>query len=165
MIAGEAGVSVGTVYSYFKDKQDILIEISMLYEKEMYSQFYKTIEKDILLTDSVEQAILKIIKKLSEIIRQNFTLHMETITLSMTHKRIRDHYASNEIKNANRISRLFRERYKKKIKTRDKEASMLVTPKAKEEIVQYCLCYEINIAEERVFKQTARMVAAYLEKD
>ena len=34
-----------------------------------------------------------------------------------------------------------------------------------EEIVQYCLCYDIEIPEERVFRQTARMVAAYLEKD
>ena len=165
MIAQAAGVSVGTVYSYFEDKQDIFIAVSMLYGKEMYSQFYKTIEKDISLSDTIEEAMFKLIKKLAEIIRLNYTLHMETITLSMTHKRIRDHYASNETKNANRISRLFRERFKNKIKTRDQEASMLVTHKAIEEIVQYCLCYEMDIPEERVFRQTARMVAAYLEKD
>jgi hypothetical protein len=40
-----------------------------------------------------------------------------------------------------------------------------VIHKAIEEIVQYCVSYNVDIPEERIFEETARMIAAYLEKD
>ena len=47
----------------------------------------------------------------------------------------------------------------------DQEAALFVIHKTIEEIVQYCVNYDVDIPEERIFQEMSRMIAAYLEKD
>jgi AcrR family transcriptional regulator len=163
MIAKKADVSIGAIYSYFRDKRDIFIEVSKLYTSEMYNSFLETIERDLKKTNTVEEAVYMIIRKLREIVVEHFTIHMETIMLSWIDERIRNHHVNNENRNARAIVTMFFKRFGDRLKIRDQTAAIFVVHHAVEEIIQYMLFYNVDISEELVDRELARMVAGYLE--
>jgi len=163
MIAKKADVSIGVIYSYFRDKRDIFIEVSKLYTGEMYNSFLEIIERDLPKTNTVEDAVYMIILKLREVIVEHFTIHMETIMLSWIDERIRNHHVNNENRNARAIVTMFFKRFGDRLKIRDQKATIFVVHHAVEDIIQYMLFYDIEISEELVFRELAGMIAGYLE--
>jgi AcrR family transcriptional regulator len=64
-IAKAAGVSTGTVYSYFKDKKDIFIASLMQYYDSLISHTYRTMS-EIKEAASLEELVIRIIDKAVE---------------------------------------------------------------------------------------------------
>lgn len=64
-IAKAAGVSTGTVYSYFKDKKDIFIASLMQYYESLISHTYRTMS-DIKGAASLEELVIRIIDRAVE---------------------------------------------------------------------------------------------------
>lgn len=56
-IAEEAGVSVGTIYNYFKDKKDILSYIFKIEQKKMNIYFKRFLKKDLSVPEKLEYLI------------------------------------------------------------------------------------------------------------
>ena len=86
-IAKKANVSTGIVYSYFKDKEDILIEVVKIYIASLRHQF------DQLLLSSINQKSLpNIIEKIIDVLISSHTMnvdaHNEFMAMSMLNKDI-----------------------------------------------------------------------------
>jgi AcrR family transcriptional regulator len=163
LIAKKAGVSIGTIYSYFGDKRDIFIEAVQLYSKDMYDNLFKAIENNLCQTDTLEDCFYKIMKKLKEIISAHLIIHRDIMVLSMTDLRIRETYIHNEAATAESIVNLLIPRFKDKIKINYDSISIFIMQKSIEEFVQFLLFFNIDIDEDRVFHEMAHMFAFYIE--
>lgn len=78
-IAKVAGVSTGIVYSYFKDKKDILLQALQLYFRNIFSPIKLFLDN---LTKLNKQTIHEFLKVAIKSHKDNFMLHEEVIALS-----------------------------------------------------------------------------------
>ena len=164
MIAKEAGVSIGTIYSYFQDKRDIYIATAALYGHDMYDNFSSVIKNKKFSEGNVEEIVYTIILKFKEIIQSHYNFHLDSVVLSLTDEKIREVLAAQEHEVANSISLLFIQLMGDKIEVRDDKVSTFIVHKAIEEIVQHILFYKVDLPEELVFRELALMISRYLEK-
>ncbi len=162
MISKKAGLSIGTIYSYFGDKRDVFIEVTKQYSEELYEGLAASLEDDLDAADSLESALLKIVHTLKKMLARNATLHRETIILALSDASFRGHHHGIQQKTANRIGGLFISRFSGVIRVSDQAAAIFIVYKAIEEIVQYFLFYEVELDEERILHEMTRMIAGYL---
>jgi AcrR family transcriptional regulator len=162
MIAKNAGISIGVVYSYFRDKREIFIEVSKIYGEELYNKLSTEIENEISKTDTIEESIYKIILKTKEIISTHFNLHKQTVLLSMTDTTVREYYIAQEKIMSNRIGVLFLKKFKEKIKN-NQDVTIFIITKTIEGIVEYLLFNNLKTKEELLFREIAKMTSLYLE--
>ena len=78
-IAKVAGVSTGIVYSYFKDKKDILLHVIKLYFKNIFSPIKNFLDN---LKELNEQSLSEFLKIAIKSHEENYMLHEEVIALS-----------------------------------------------------------------------------------
>jgi AcrR family transcriptional regulator len=163
MIAKKAGVSIGTIYSYFDDKREIFIEAGKLYTKYLYDNLSGAIANDLGPSDTIEDTIYKITRTLSELIGTHLIIHREIYVRSMTDLGLREKYLHNEATTAESIVRLFLPRFKDKIKIGYDSTLIFIMQKIIEDFVQFLLFFKVDIDEDRVFRELARMFAHYIE--
>lgn len=164
MIAQAAGVSIGTIYSYFQDKRDIYIATAALYGHDMYDNFSSIIQDKKFSAENVEEMVYTIIIKFKEIIQSHYNFHLDSVVLSLTDEKIREVLALQEHEIANSISRLFIQSMGDKIEVQDAKVSTFIVHKAIEEIVQHMLFYKVDLPEDLIFRELALMVSRYIEK-
>ena len=80
-IAKVAGVSTGIVYSYFKDKKDILLQVIELYFSNIFSPIREFLDRAKTL-DLKEQVIERFLTVAIKSHEDNYALHEEVIALS-----------------------------------------------------------------------------------
>ena len=81
-VAREAGVSIGTIYAYFRDKQDIFVAARQMYRHELYENFLEVIEHELDAAASVEEALMAMIKKrLDQVMGRHLTFYREMLIL------------------------------------------------------------------------------------
>lgn len=87
-IAKAAGVSTGTVYSYFKDKKDIFIACLTVYFEDITGPIYKTVSeiKDV---SSMEELVVRIIDKSVEEHIASRSAHDEIMAMTFLDQDIR----------------------------------------------------------------------------
>jgi AcrR family transcriptional regulator len=163
LIAKKAGVSIGTIYSYFGDKREIFIEAGKLYTKYLYDNLLIAIKNDLSPADTIEDSIYKITRKLSELIKTHLTIHRDIYVHSMTDLGLQEGYIHNETATAESIVKLFIPRFKDKIKISYDSTSIFIMQKIIEDFVQFLLFFKVDIDEDRVFRELARMLAYYIE--
>ncbi len=95
-IAKVAGVSTGIVYSYFKDKKDILLQVIKLYFQNIFSPIGEFLNKlqSLKLNKQVIDEFLKVAIKSHE---DNDTLHEEVIALSHSDEDVHNQFLQFEI--------------------------------------------------------------------
>ncbi len=164
MIAKAAGVSIGTIYSYFQDKRDIYIATAALYGHDMYDNFSSIIQDKKFSAENVEEMVYTIIVKFKEIIQSHYNFHLDSVVLSLTDEKIREVLAVQEHEIANSISQLFIQSMGDKIEVQDYKVSTFIVHKAIEEIVQHMLFYKVDLPEDLVFQELALMVSRYIAK-
>jgi len=164
MIAKEAGVSIGTIYSYFQDKRDIYIATAELYSHDMYDNFSSVIQNKKFSAENIEEMVYAIILKFKEMIQSHYNFHLDSVVLSLTDEKIREVIAAREHEVANSVSLLFIQLMGDKIEVQDDKVSTFIVHKAIEEIVQHILFYKVDLPEDIVFRELALMVSRYIEK-
>ena len=104
-IAKAAGVSTGIVYSYFKDKHDILIEGIKLYANDI---FYPMInfENTKLDKDNLKQTFYNMINSFIENHKLSQTAHEEIMAMVHTDKEIAETYHNYEIEITNKFAEI-----------------------------------------------------------
>jgi AcrR family transcriptional regulator len=163
-IAKAAGVSIGTIYSYFQDKRDIYIATAALYGNQMYENFSSVIKKGKFPTENVEEVIYTIIIKFKEIIQSHYNFHLDSVVLSLTDEKIRAALNVQEHEIANSISALFVQLVGDKIEVQDEKIATFIVHKTMEDIVQHILFYKVDLPEDLVFRELALMISRYIEK-
>ncbi|MBW1898195.1 MAG: TetR/AcrR family transcriptional regulator [Deltaproteobacteria bacterium] len=163
-IAKAAGVSIGTIYSYFQDKRDIYIATAVLYSHDMYTNFSSAIQDKKVSAENIEEVLYTIIIKFKEIIQSHYNFHLDSVVLSLTDDKIREALAVQEHEVANSVSTLFVQLLGDKIEVQDEEIATFIIRKAIEEIVQHILFYKVDLPEELVFRELALMISRYIEK-
>ena len=162
LIAREAGVSIGTIYSYFQDKKDIFIAVRDLYRDEMFARFLKLIHEELQESATLEEGIQALIQTLYAFFREHAILHRENIILTLMdedHKR--DHLV-RERNNGRAIVDLFYDRFQDRISREKTEVVSYVVHRTVREVVQHQFLYSEDIDEPRTFREIAAMIAGYL---
>lgn len=93
-IAKVAGVSTGIVYSYFKDKKDILLQVIKLYFKNIFTPIQAFLNNIKELNKQTINEFLKIAIKSHE---DNYTLHEEVIALSHLDEDVHNEFINFEL--------------------------------------------------------------------
>ncbi len=163
-IAAAADVSIGTVYAYFADKKGIFIEVFTLYSAELARGFSNQIEKDVPEHPDIEEFIYGLITRFFEIINNRLRLHRDCIIMSFLDDQARSVYTALERQGEAVVVGAFFDRFRDRIDVVNTPAARFVVHKAIDEIIQYLLFYEVPIDRDSVFRETARMIARYLEK-
>ena len=103
-IAKVAGVSTGIVYSYFKDKKDILLQVIELYFQNVFRpiQIFLDNLQNIELNQKVVEQFLQIAIKSHQ---DNYTLHEEVIALSHLDEDVHKQFLNFELTVSNTIEK------------------------------------------------------------
>ena len=163
-IAAAAGVSIGTVYAYFVDKKKTFVEVCALYSAELEHSFFNHIDEGLPDHPDVEEFVYGVIRRFFDIFRTHINIHRDCVIMSLTDDQVRSVYTALERRGEETVVGAFTERFGDRIEVRDAEAARLVIHKTIDEIIQYLLFYEVPVDRDRVFRETARMIARYLEK-
>lgn len=100
-IAKEANVSTGIVYSYFLNKNDILLQSLQLYFDNIYAPVYQYLEK---VSKIDENTIKEFIFITIHVHKENYKVHEEMLALSHLNKDVHDMFMENESKMTQKIS-------------------------------------------------------------
>lgn len=164
MIAEKSGVSVGTIYSYFSDKSEIFIEAAKLYVNKIYVNISEIIRKDIDPSENLEDSIYKAISEVSGLIKQDFIIHKDIFIKSLTDMEIQQWYLHEQAEKAELGIRLFIDLYRDKIRINYDSVPIFIAQKIIINLIRSLLLFKLDIDEERVFRELARMFAYYLER-
>lgn len=162
-IAVEAGVSVGTIYSYFKDKRDILMEVVADLSESTYENLKGVLNDVIEKTDTLEDAFRMIIKKHWEGHSNDRQLHRDIIIQSLKDREI---YEKTIAKNHDYrlILEEILKKYKNQIDIEDKELAGFLPLMVVNEMVHYLMHYGSPIPVKRILDGLTKMVSRYLKK-
>lgn len=105
-IAKAAGVSTGIVYSYFKDKHDILLEGIKRYANNIFYPILDFSSNNELNKDNLEKIIKDMILKFIEKHKLSQTAHEEITAMTHSDKDVAHFFHENEIEMSNAITDL-----------------------------------------------------------
>lgn len=111
-IAKSAGVSIGILYQYFKDKHDILIDGFKLYSNSIFFPMLQITDKNmnLTITNSNISCVLKdMVNKFIRNHKISQTAHEEIIAMIHSDKEVAEIYHNSEMEMTNKIVRLLLE--------------------------------------------------------
>lgn len=111
-IAKSAGVSIGILYQYFKDKHDILIDGFKLYSNSIFFPMLQITDKnrDLTITNSNIPCVLKdMVNKFIRNHKISQTAHEEIIAMIHSDKEVAEIYHNSEMEMTNKIVQLLLE--------------------------------------------------------
>lgn len=162
-IVEEAGVSIGTFYSYYKDKNDIALEIIRKYSEEFYGNLSAETISSLPENADMPRIILEILTRMRKSALKNKKLHKEFAILSLA-----DQTLSIAVKKIER-ERIGTEVFKliqyfgKNRKLRSEPASLLIAQRAMDDIITYMVLQGFDIPDDKILEETAIMIGKYLE--
>lgn len=162
MIAREAGVSIGTIYSYFKDKQDIFVAARTLYRDEMHRRFLEAIETKLDPSDPLEHAIMTLLKTFEDIIGRFAVFHRQNLILSLSDKKLGADQMALEWNNTRALAEIFYNKFGHRITVEDTETVTYILHRILKEMVETLLFFPMEVSKDNVFKELSTMLAGYL---
>jgi len=162
-IAKEAGVSVGSFYSYFKDKKSLLLEIL----DSFYSRFRDTIFN---LPGDIDPSTLPLKTAIRHYIQNTFSAFeiapdFMRATYSMLYydPDVQKLYKEGEKLEKEKIRELFH-RAGDKISVKDKDAAVMVVYSATANIAHRLILLGLEMDKQRLIEELIEMLTAYLSK-
>ncbi len=160
-IAGEAGVSVGTFYSYFKDKRDVFLAVIRQYSGDVFGEMIANIHEmkqgPARLAEVVRSLIL-VAKKRHD---HEKGLHKQMLVESIRDPEVQE-LALMEESRADPLIREILNQYMDQIDVKDVDAAIFLMTTCVEQIIHHLILYGSPIPEERVFEELSRMIYRYL---
>ena len=163
-IAAEAGVSIGSFYSYFKNKKTLFIEVFREFESNRILQILTSQAP----APDVEHAnkrevVQNIIQSIAAAHDESTSFHREVLAM---------HYADPEVEaDYNQMQASFFKHFsdylnqiKHKLRVEDIEAASVVVCMAVESIIHALKAFETHLPEDRVVSALSEMVYRYLFK-
>ena len=164
-IAQEAGVSIGTIYAYFRDKQDIFVAVRGMYRDELYENFLEVIEHELDAAVSLEEALLAVIKRLDGVMGRRLNFYREMLILVLRDDQQKQGFIIEERDNGRAVADLLFQKFQSRIKTTDRELTVFVVHRIIREVVQFMLLFPSDMPRDRVYGEMAGIMAGYLQTD
>ena len=162
-IAGEAGVSVGTFYSYFKDKRDVFLEVIRQYSADIFGELIDNIRDLKQSPANLEEVVRSLILVAKKRHDHEKGLHKQMIVQSIRDPKIRQLSLIEEGRADSLIREIF-DKYTDQIDVKDVDAAIFLVTNCVEEMIHHLIIHDSKIPEERVFEELARMVYRYLAR-
>ncbi|TGK25325.1 TetR/AcrR family transcriptional regulator [Leptospira stimsonii] len=161
-IVEAAGVSIGTFYSYYRDKNDIALEILRKYSEEFYGSLAgDTI--DSLKGESDLSAILyEILLRMKNSALKNPKLHRELAILSLTDAKIAAAVKKIEKERIQTEASKLLQYFAGKVQLRSEPTSLLIAQRAMDDIISYMVLQGFDVDSETILRETALMISSYL---
>jgi AcrR family transcriptional regulator len=160
-IAGEAGVSVGTFYAYFKDKRDVFLEVISQYSEDVFGEMIDNIQEMKQRPVSLEEVVRRLILVAKKRHDHEKGLHKQMLVQSIRDPEIQKLALMEEGRADSLIREIF-DQYTDQIDVKDVDAAIFLVSTCVEEIIHHLILYGSDIPEERVFEELVRMVYRYL---
>lgn len=161
-IAGDAGVSVGTFYSYFKDKRDVFLEVIRQYSEDAFGEMIAHIQEMEQGPARLEEVVRRLILVAKKRHDHEKGLHKQMIVQSIRNPEIQE-LALMEGPADSLIREIFKQ-YADQIDVKDVDAAIFLVTTCVEEMIHHLILYGSEISEERVFEELSRMVYRYLAR-
>jgi len=162
-IAQQAGVSIGTLYAYFSNKKDILMEVVAAFGDDIYNHFQSGINVSAADTLSLEETIDNVLQALWDAHIHEQRLHTELVILSMKDPEVDTAFSANEERLYEKIRELMI-RFNDRIEVGNPTAAMFVLKNTVDGIINRLLECEDRIDIEAVFREMSVMILKYLVK-
>jgi len=162
-IARKAGVSVGTFYSYFKDKRDVFLAVIRQYSEDIFSEMITGIQDMKQVPPRLKEVVHRLILVAKKRHDHEKGLHKQMLVQSIRDPEIRD-LALMEEGRADSVVREIFAQYADQIDVKDRDAAVFLVTTCVEEMIHHLILYGSQIPEERVFHELARMVYRYLAR-
>jgi AcrR family transcriptional regulator len=163
-IVNDASVSIGTFYSYFKNKNDIYIEVlkklSVFFFDKLKNEVYQELNKIAKLDDLYKLIISKLCKEYEA----GKKIHAEIIILALTDRGFNKMYNDFRKEKLSPFIIEITSHYENIIDINDREAAFIVIFKTIEEISKHLVFFEENIARDRIINETSKMLMNYVIK-
>ena len=163
-IARAAGVSVGTVYSYFEDKHHIFDAVSEQYHTDMFVWAVGQVEELSRQASCLQEAISGLVRIVQQIHAKEPGIHKEAVIQSLKEHKPESH-APELDKSFDRAAYDLLMKFGHEMEQPDPEAGYYLIGITVEEAIHHMLIYGSPVSEERVFTQLSRMLYRYLAKD
>lgn len=158
-IAGNAGVSIGTFYSYFENKRSLFLEILEEHLENFVTGIY-TLQRDDSIT--MRENIRGHIIKAFAVFDLHASFHKEALVMKFTDPDVRRLFEEVEKKQLMIISTLL-EYYRTGSTPRDLEAMAKVIHSAVENVAHYVKFLESPFEKERLIEELTEMISRYVE--
>jgi len=162
-IARKAGVSVGTFYSYFKDKRDVFLAVIRQYSEDIFSEMITGIQDMKQVPPRLKEVVHRLILVAKKRHDHEKGLHKQMLVQSIRDPEIRD-LALMEEGRADSVVREIFAQYADQIDVKDRDAAVFLVTTCVEEMIHHLILYGSEIPEERIFHELARMVYRYLAR-
>lgn len=162
-IAERAGVSIGTLYSYFRNKHDILLEVVEAFNEDIYDRFVSGLRENMTDTNTLEETIDAVLLVLWNAHIHEKILHNEIVMLSFKDKKIESSFSANERRLLEKIGEILN-RYSDEIDVASPNESMFVLKHAVNGVLDQLLKQNPSYDTNKVLKELGTMVHKYLKK-
>ena len=162
-IVSKANMSIGTYYSYFKDKNDIFREVITILSSDYFEAYVAEVQEKMVKTKSMEKLIYFMITNLQAKFASNLYLYREVQILALTDESFNIMYNNFRLQRAKSLSVVMRNYFKNRIALKDPNAAMIVMFKFIEEITKHIVFNTAWIDEKRVKREAAAMICSYIE--
>ena len=159
-IAEEAGVSVGSFYSYYEDKKAIFMEIFRKYSEERMLEIIRNIPKDSI---KEKQGVYQIIRAILDANELSPEFHREVLALRYTDPEIEDLYQRIHAQSIAIFVEHLRSK-ENKLRVKDIEAAAIVVCNASEEVLHSIKTFSTGIDDQRLIEALSDMIYQYLFK-
>ncbi|MFL0251427.1 TetR/AcrR family transcriptional regulator [Clostridium neuense] len=157
-IASEAGVSVGCLYSYFKDKRTIFIELIQNFYGDNFEILSKNLPKSNLnLEDGIREIINIVIKN-----HEKYKGFFRELTVLCYYDTEIAKLSDKLDEKLNMISLEYVKHYKDLIKVKDYEAAVIVVTGIIDSITHRISFHETSVDKERILNEGINAILKYL---
>lgn len=164
-IVNAAEVSIGSFYAYFKDKSDIAQEILKRYGEEFYGSLATDIIASLPANAATEKIIYQLLKQMHSIALKNKKLHRELEILSLSNDKVSKAIREIEIQRIREeLGKLMEHFTLNRLKGKP-DSVFRVVQRTMDDIVSFMVLQGFEIPDEEIFRETAKMIGAYLEKE
>jgi len=162
-IARRAGVSIGTLYSYFRNKKDVLMEVVAAFNDDIYTHFQSGIRENTEDAQTLEETIDAVLLALWHAHIHEQRLHNEIVILSLRDPQVDEAFSANEERLFKKIRELMI-RFNDRIDVGNPTAAMFVLKYAVDGVINRLLECENRMDIEAVLREMSVMVLKYLAK-
>jgi AcrR family transcriptional regulator len=163
LIAQEAGVSIGTFYSYFRDKRDVFLSVVEQYSNDVYGEILRSIQGVAEEPGNLEAVVRRLIQVAKGTHDHERGLHKQMLIQSIRDEEIRSLSVMNDMRAATLFEEVF-SRHAAEIQVSDVDTAIFLVKNCVEELIHHLILYGSSIPEDRVFDELYRMIYRYLSR-